>query len=398
MKNLNKLILFSLTFVLITFLSFNGCSDDSTLIGADLIPDKVELRQLNTQENQIPQNSYTFRTVENFATASRLLLGKYEDIASLCLMKYNIYFDEDLRAMYDDGELRVKSATIHLTTNYHFGDTTQSFLIENIAGYEITDNWALEEVTIDNMPGYASDNKIINTEMTDSTLIFDLDPDFVQQWVEAVDDTNTADYGLLLKAEAFTNNIIGFQAFTEDTATKPYLEIVYENTNTLEETTFAYNIYMDLHVVDAFTPRMEEQDMFVQAGVTLHSRLAFDLSVLPENININRAVLHIQTDTTKTTFGTSYADNVQTYFISEIESDSVLIGDENLSTTLKREGSEYTGDVTTIIYRMIVDKEYPGLLLTSYGEAVGLGKIHLYGSNAPDALKPYLTITYTKIK
>jgi len=150
-------------------------------------------------------------------------------------------------------------------------------------------------------------------------------------------------------------------------------------------------------VVDGNLPSVGSQNIAVQFGLVVNSKLWFDVSSLPKNAIINRAKLFLKTDSVLTVKGTNLVDAI---FISNIVDSTTKVIDSTLSQeNLLPDGDSYTGLVTTFVQTWLSTGKNEGLLLAPNGGIDGVDLFVFRGSNASVlADRPRLEIIYTTRK
>ena len=129
----------------------------------------------------------------------------------------------------------------------------------------------------------------------------------------------------------------------------------------------------------------------LRSGYVIFSRLFFDIPKLPKDAVINDAELTLNIDTLETVVGTNYLNGIDTYFLLDsINTDSI-----SSYVSLARDGSQFTGTITSFVREWIKGNNN-GLILTTSSPFDGVELFAIKGSSSANLNdRPYLKITYT---
>ena len=190
--------------------------------------------------------------------------------------------------------------------------------------------------------------------------------------------------------------ILGFQAKTSFKTNQPELHVVIDKLGVYTDT-LTFFPEADVSVVDGNLPAVGPQNIAVQSGLVVNSKLWFDVSSLPKDAIINSAKLFLKTDSLLTIKGTNLIDAV---LVNDIEDSTTKLIDSTLSQeNLLPSGNSYTGFITTFVQTWLNTGKNEGMLLSPSGGINGVDLFVFRGSNAKVfADRPRLEIIYTTRK
>lgn len=379
---------------------FISCNDDPTSIPSNLIPDedKVVFNVFDSNEQNSRQSSSYFEKLENLYGGEKRLLGKNEYAKSSILFSWDIYLADSLITYINNNELTVKSAVVTMTPSYSLGNQNEYF---DYTVNQLTSEWDYTSLRRDSLKYITRDFSDIssNKNYTDSVVSFDLNPNIVMNWLKYKTDTTyqAVNYGIILSPTENTNRFIGFTStYSLYDIKQTEITIVIEKASSDLDTIVAYP-NNDLHIVERIgsTPQSSNK-IYLDGGYALRGKLFIDVSSLPKNIAINKAILELSADSVNTIDGDPASDSLIVLMTAD-SSANKLTGDSLVSTVLKRDGNKFTGNITWMVQKWINGVENQGLQLLLYDELSSAARIVLYGSKESNsALRPRLTIYYPK--
>jgi len=386
-----------LTFIPAVFLFFlvSSCSDTPTDLGSDLLnPDLIGVVSFDSQKDSIYQTSYSFKKVIALGGASRVLIGKADNLTANALFVFTFIISDSLKQLVRSDSLAVLSAKVELTPDYFFGDSNATF---DYSVHKINSSWVSSSFTADSFlssqfsydPSDLSSNKV----ESDSLYSFNLDANIVKDWLKYQVDTSLAkNNGILILPTATTNKIVGFVAFNPEISNDTKVKAVVQKLGTTRQDTLTAFVLSDVHIIigeNTVTP----EKMIVQAGVVSNSYLYFDLSKIPDKAVINYAKLSVELDTLNSKFGSGFTNSLQAFLVTN--SDSLKV-DENTSESLFRNGKRYEGNLSAFLRYWLNQKDNQGIILRAGNQTSGVEKFILKGSNYPVyEERPKLEIVYT---
>lgn len=386
-----------LTFIPFVFLFFfvSSCSDTPTDLGSDLLnPDLIGVISFDSQKDSIFQRSYSFKKVIALGGASRILIGKADNLTANALFVFTFIISDSLKQLVRNDSLIVLSAKVELTPDYVFGDSNATF---DYSVHKINSSWVSSSFTADSFLSskfsYEPNDLSSNRVEGDSLYSFDLDVNTVKDWLKNQVDTSLAkNNGIVILPTATTNKIVGFVAFNPEISNDTKVKAVVQRLGTTRQDTLTAFVLSDVYVIigeNTVTP----ERMIVQAGVVSNSYLYFDLSKIPDNAVINYAKLSVELDTLNSKFGSSFTNSLRAFLVTN--SDSLKV-DENTTESLFRNGKRYEGNVSAFVRYWLNQKDNQGIILKAGNENAGVEKFILKGSSYPVyEERPKLEIVYT---
>ncbi len=383
-------IIIIILFIIINFIS---CSDDPpSSIGIDLLDgDFLIVSTFDTQDDSVTQFSSFFKEVVELGFSSKVLIGKRDDVESTALMDFAFFIVDSLQQDFLDGNITVNQAFIELTPQYTYTDTNAAY---DFTVHEITSDWSIG-FTSDSLANLTYDPADLssNKNFTDSLYTFDIDNDFVLQWIKnSIDSSLGENKGIYYIPTMSTGKVVGFQALTTTSTSAAKLKVVIEKQGSFVDTIRAF-IFADVSAVVADLPVLPAVDIGVQASVTIQSKLFFDLSEVPPDIVINKAELILTEDTLSSITGSSFNPNLAVYKI--IDSSDVTV-DEDRGILLIKTDNIYIGNITSFITSWINNEDNLGMVIRSASLTEGLELFALRGSEYPElSERPRLRIVFT---
>ena len=378
--------------ILFIVLNFLSCSDDPTSIGIDLLDgDFLIVSTFDTQDDSVSQSSSFFKEVVALGFSSKVLIGKRDEVESTALMDFAFFIVDSLQQDFLDGNITVNQAFIELTPQYTYTDTNASY---DFTVHQITSNWSLG-FTSDSLANLTYDQADLssNKNFTDSLYTFDLDNDFVLQWIKnSIDSSLGENNGIYYIPTMSTGKVVGFQALTATSTSAAKFKVVIEKPGSFVDTIRAF-IFADVSAVVADLPVLPAVDIGIQASTTIQSKLFFDLSEVPPDIIINKAELILTEDTLSSITGSSFNSNLVAFRITD--SSDVTI-DEDRGILLNKSNNIYTGNITSFITSWISSEDNQGMVIRSATLTEGLELFALRGSDYPElSERPRLRIVFT---
>jgi hypothetical protein len=378
-----------------TFFLISSCSDTPTDLGSDLLnPDLIGVVSFNSQTDSVYQRSYSFKKVIPLGGASRVLIGKADNLSANALFVFTFILSDSLKQLVQSDSLIVLSAKVELTPEYTFGDSNATF---DYTVHKINSSWVSSTFTADSFlnsnfsydPNDLSSNKF----ESDSIYSFNLDANLVKSWMRYQVDTSLAtNNGILILPTPTTNKIVGFVAFNPEISNDTKVKAVVQKVGITKQDTLTAYVQSDVHVIIGENTVSPEK-MIVQAGVVSNSYLYFDLSKIPDKAVINYAKLSVELDTLESKFGSGYTNSLSAFLVTN--SDSLKL-DANNPISLFRNGSRYEGNISTFVRYWLNQKDNQGIVLKAGNETAGVEKFILKGSSYPVyEERPKLEIVYT---
>lgn len=387
-----QLVKFS-SLILIFIVFFTSCQDDPTSLGKDLIGDQLEILIISSDTDTLAQNSSSFVTDSlNFGSASRVLLGNLEYVKSTMLLRFGTFLPDSISDALEDGSITVLSSEVELRPIYRIGDRSQ---ILNFSVHEITSSWGSSGFNADSLAMLTYDPVELTStkEVTDSLIKFDVNTAVALKWLNTLrGDTSATNYGMILIPTG-GNLLYGFRAFPlisqEDS---PFIRFVIQNSENKIDTISAPVVF-DVHIPEGTIPAISEDRIQLTAGLGQRGKLFFDLSKLPPHVNINKAELTLNVDSTLSYIGSPDTDSLRVHLYSDSTNNE--IASDQRALRLYFDGKQFKGDIARFVQAFVSGKENQGMSLTLSNEISAVDKYVVYGSKFADqALRPKLVIYY----
>jgi len=234
--------------VIILFIATNflSCSDDPTSIGIDLLDgDFVIVNTFDTQYDTVSQTSSFFKEVVALGLSSKVLIGKRDELEATTLMDFTFFIADSLRQDFLDGNITVTQAFIELTPVYTYTDESAEY---DFTVHNITSDWSILGFTSDSLANLSFDVEDLssNKNFTDSIYTFDLNNDFVLQWIKiSIDSSLGENNGIYIIPTMSTGKVVGFQALTTTSSDAAKLRVVIEKPGSIVDTISAF-IFADV--------------------------------------------------------------------------------------------------------------------------------------------------------
>ena len=380
---------------------FISCNQDPTSVGSNLVSeqDQFTFNQLDSYQSDISQKSSWSQVTPKLGTSNYILLGKTSYAESSLLLLYDIYVPDSLLTRLKAGELLVKSASMKMIPRYTLGDKSAPF---DFSIYQVRSPWTEIGFNRDSLSQLSYDQSDIksNLTMTDTTLNFDLSTNAVKEWLMRKADSTAApkNYGIIFKPKPSTQKILGFLGIIgTSSSNESMLNIILERPSTGYKDTINVSPYEDVHVVTGSLPTASS-DFYLEGGYMLKSKLFFDVSSLPKNSIVNKAILDLTVDESQSLDGSLKSDSMYVQLLAD-STTMKLTGDSTYSVLLVRTGNVFSGDISWIVQKWLSGVSNQGIIMSLVDEYTSAARIAFYGSKDPNkALRPKLKITYMQKK
>lgn len=381
------LLILSLTLLLLI-----SCKNEPNAIGIDLIgSDLIYHKTLDSQTDSLTQNSEYYKVTFPLGLASRILIGKNQDIDASTLLKFVFGLPDSVEEDILADSINVTEAKIVLTRNYVFGDTSGTI---SFTTHKVNSEWSPTLFTIYDLPSldYEAADVGSNYELTDTTYTFNLSNELVFSWMQNYADTALgSNEGIYLIPTSAAGTVLGFEAFTALSSNATKLNIVINKPGVYTDTISGF-IYADVSLVSGNMPVLPVDNFAVQSSFALNAQLYFDLSSLPKGAIINSAELILTPDTLTTVTGSSYNNTLRTLYISDSVDTKVTDGSDII---LNYVNNKYTGNVTSYVRKWVDENVNYGMLIRPGSQIEGLELFGLKNSLAEYSLRPRLRVVYS---
>lgn len=266
-----------------------------------------------------------------------------------------------------------------------------------LAGYAMDTSWNYSTLTWDSVSvvGHGANNVVLSQAIEDTFMTIQISTGLVQQWADAVVDTNKRNYGFIIKPQNMSG-VLSIYSNLAAAAYVPVLQVVY-NVNGVRDTIFTSSSYLTSVARTTITTVAPQGPYrFVQSGTGLRENLLFDLTRIPNYSIVNYAQLTLFADTLNTQYSGNTPDSMIAYYVTDPSTHAIYSSNPITSAQDTVIRNKFTFNVTIPVQQMLNRGNY-GFLITRYDESSNVGSSFIYNENASDSLKPRLTITYAPV-
>lgn len=386
----------SLLLIGILAIALYSCSENPVSIGLGLLKnDYLNVKEIDSYTDSLKQSSsYAKYTIPITGSTISLLIGKAANVTGSTLTEFSISLQDTVMTDILSGAATVAYAGVTLYPNYVFGDSNLSM---DFTVNKISNDWTSAGVDADslNSLGLSQTDLSSNRVFTDSLITFNLDKSYVLNILKyASDSTLGRDHGIYFRPTNNSKKVVGLNSLT-DASTYTTLEVVIVKPGDYSDTV-VFTPWQESSIVTGTLPVVSPQDIVVQSGLVINSRLFFNVSAIPKNSLINYANLTLTLDTVSTVVGSSYPNSLTVLLLTDSLARAY---DSTQSITLSRSGNTFQGNIASYVQNWNDKGINEGLLIEVTSQIDGLELFAIKGSNAADrTLRPRLQITYTGTK
>ncbi len=384
--NLKSLIILAAFSAVIT-----GCSNKINQTGSWLVASDSSM--VPTYFNSVKDSSRVTSQQVNVGLAtgssSSLILGKVPWTEADLLIEF-IGLDS-----VADAQTIVSANVTFLRSPYLLQPAGANIHTLQLSGYALDTTWNGSTATWDtlNALGYGSQNIVTSTQVTDTSVVIQLDSAAVRGWALAVSDSNYKNFGFVIKPQ---NDEGVLSVYGPAYLTSGYIPVctVICMKNGLPDTVTSSTSYAtSVAQTSIRTSAPAGPYRLVQAGTGEKTSISFDLSRIPKYSIVNSATLTLYTDTiSQKPYTVGYhSDSLEAFYVSDPTTWSFGTG---YPATGIPSGDSCIFDVKLIVQHILNTQNY-GFLISHYYNTDNVDTRFVYDENAPDSLKPRLTITYT---
>jgi hypothetical protein len=381
-------------FLLVPFLLLTGCSDEPGSVGASLLSTDGSLQVVDTTLFAVSDTVFTTPFATGAGTS--ILVGTWNGYSAVALVKFaTTYLADSLGAAHIDG------ARIRFTNSYSWqlGATQRNYIVQPVSAL-----WTESYVTRDSLDRIwtsrgAKCGSYSSAFTIGDTSVILLDTATVRRWLANKPDS-TGFNGFIISDSLYApntstaaNGIVGFSAFA--TSTPPHLLVSY----TLGGVSYEMDVssgedaYLATGAISADPTTLE-----TQAGISIRSKVLFDLSGVPKGSIVNAATFSISAK--DRTVGVGTPDSI-IVFPSTSAADPNQMNESYYAFGAKTDttGKMYSIASTSfraIAQRWITGYANNGLVLRSASDGYSIDRLRFYRTSAADSLRPRLRLIYTK--
>jgi hypothetical protein len=313
-----------------------------------------------------------------------------------------LQFFTTIPALLDTVQIDTVKLSLTVSYTWNMGSTPAEFVVR-----EVTTPWSAATVTVDSL-ATLNFAPTLSTSITDKDSISfgkvvtaQIDSSLVRKWINITKDISKPRFfsiALVTKPGMTNVGIWGFYQF--GTISPPSLKILYHSKDGVRDS-------IDLNsgsgtFLATKTPFLPSGFIEIQAGVSIRSKINFDLKPISDSISraiVNNATMELTLDSAASQLGAGTPDSVLALIGgSDARPDSVstayfAFGYRDASQTSK---IVYTFSVTSMAQQWINNPStYQGVVLRSITDESSVDKLSFYSSK--DLTRaPRLFVTYTK--
>ncbi|HUI31749.1 MAG TPA: DNRLRE domain-containing protein [Candidatus Acidoferrales bacterium] len=283
------------------------------------------------------------------------------------------------------------------------GSNVNAYDVHNLQfeGYAFDTSWNSATFTWDSVALLQSEGKIESANIVltsasfvnDSDVVIQIDTGLVRRWVKATQDSNFTNDGFIIKPANTSGVVSVYSSAYSGTGYEPTIEIycvINGVSDTVTSTTSASTYVANTSISSP------SQTFAVQSGTGLHGNIVFDLSRIPNYSVVNFAQLTLYTNSSDTLYSGQSSDSLWAYYQTDPSTHALSLAGAAVSTRDSVVRNKYTFPVALIVQQMLSNQgNYGyGFMITRYDDYNSIDSRFIYNENAPDSLKPRLSIIY----
>jgi hypothetical protein len=377
-------------------LLFVSCEDDPSSIGGSLLPedDKFKFDTLNTQITPLVQHSSFFKDVVDVGAASRVFLGKTENVQSKLLLRFLTFLPDSVLSELEKDSITVTGSWMELYPSNTMGESSAPF---DFTINEIKEEWLPANFNEDSLTALmkGTEDVALTKDINNDTLYtIGLNTEMVNNWVQAALDPVTTNFGIVLIPTETTNKIIGFQGISNTAQELPVLKVVVEKPGSFTDT-LDLPLNTDVHVPTGDFPTSTDDSIILQGGLTAKGKLFFNLTnAIPQNAAANSAKLILTIDTLNSFMNSNFDESISYSILSDSATNE--IASEYGTLQLTKEGDKYIdNNFVQFLNRWLNGVDNQGIRLRINNDISTLSRLKIFGSSADIAIRPKLIVTYS---
>ncbi len=292
--------------------------------------------------------------------------------------------------------VEIFEATLFLKPSYYFGDTTETV---SVYLHEVLSGWSTSGFNRDIYESIKRSSEPVSfgsIMLGDTNAIaLPLPEELLHGWATK-DTLSIIPQGFVIRSDASSNGIIGFNGTTGDD--RPELQIIFgtqedQDTVVISENFRAFAAFLkkDLDL---------QNNIILQAGVSTHAVVRFDLHELPKGAIIHNAELELTRNQELTPPHQSVSDSLFVYRLVDSNKLSMLQARHQTFTQTVVDTVtniiRYRSRVSNIVQEWVTQEEDKGFILRDNHETLGFHRTSFYTEAAEDPDKrPRLKIIFS---
>ena len=371
----------------------SSCNDNPTAVGLNLLQkDYLNLKHIDSYQDSLKQTSSYYSQSVPMGNALSFMVGKKANVQASALVSFSGVLTDTMGQDIISGAASVTYSNVILIKSYLYGDSNSTY---DFSVHNVLSSW--DPTTIDggNVSSLQYDQSDISSNKTisDSLTSFQINNSVTTQWLKHLADTNqSSNYGIYITPNSNCQRVEGYQNISSGGSGETQLIIVVQKSGVYSDTLYFYPM-QSTTVVTGSMPTIANDEIAVQGGLVINSKLWFDVSTLPKHAVINNATLTLTEDTLASIKSSSPVDALILYNLTD---SSASAYDSTNPITVSLSGNSYSVNIAPFVQNWVDKGTNEGILIMLYDQIDALDLYALKGSNAADrSLRPRLTITYT---
>ncbi len=371
-----------------------GCAEDPNPVGASLLPRSdfpVLHRDTLYALNHRSTKSFV---VTNFS--DMMLVGNYQTYQAWAALKFYSFPDTMIGAT-------ITSASIQLRASYRTGDSSSfSFDVRRATGYVLRDSLTLDSLLL--RPGdYMATSPIVSLSslapMDTGVITINLaiaDTSMLNRWFSSNADSISGNDGIILQPTGL-GPIHGFSTYyASESSFRPTLTVHYTKNGVSGTYTHAIDSARSFTKVDESSLLSDPARVVIQNGISYRGFITFDISRIPNPSLVSLVTLDLTQDAAGSRFTWLSHDSL---YAGLVNTDGTLSSSIYRLSDLVTDSSgriHYQFNATSFVQTWMKQSSLPRTVsLTGLDETGTLDLCAVFGSSAPDAIRPKLIITYS---
>ena len=236
------------------------------------------------------------------------------------------------------------------------------------------------------------------TALLDDSLVFNIAPSLVQQWVDTTDGVEN--YGVWIKSESATFIADFYSKLYASSGIGPEIHLSHvEDGQTVTE---SFSATVDVYLITTNFGDLDMDQLFVGKGIPFKSYLKFDLSAIPDsNATINKAYLRIVINNDVTILSSASVGDLKAQIVSSespaphaVDVDSLLSSFYPTSII----SDTILFDIRTYVQNWLSQPSVlpnRGLLLDLSNPEQSISRIGFFSSLADSNVAPQIELVYS---
>ncbi len=373
------------------FLAVSGCVEEPSPVGSRLIPDS-DLLRIDTASTRSVGSSNSVRIPG--PSPIRWIVGQANGVETWGLVRFLALPDTFRNVTILGAELRVR-------VNYHIGEPSGTWSVDI---HRILQHWGVDSLTIDSVKAagfyeLAPRSSFSASAIADTAdVLLPLNINLVHRWLDPGIDTTFQNHGILLRPTNGTAAKGFVKGNAEELLQRPLLIVRYQKSGAAQPDTARLGGTVEAFVAElkSQTWKSDTSRLFIQSGVATRSIVDFSIDNVPAKASIHRAILELTLDAASSRINTYSTDSLQAYYISNDGTFERLLalGEPETQAGLK----VYRFNLSSLVQLWFRSNEARRVAIGGRTEASSLDRFVLYGSAAPESLRPKLIITYSPVQ